>query len=538
MGKIYLVDSENVGDIWVPLLVSSQEDDEVLVFYTTKSPHMNYENVRMLKETEKEADFIKCFEGSNALDFQLVSELGYRLSQNADREYVIVSNDTGFDAVVRYWSTRKMPVSRLSGKECHRMLTEKKQRVAKESGAAVEPEQEQTRAAGPEVEAEQVRETEQEAEAEQVRENGPEAEAEQVREIGPEAEAERGREQSKKPRSSKKSEPSKAGGKAGESGKPEASGKAGNAETSGNAEVIGKAEDAEKFGKAEPAEKAGLAGESGKPEVTGKAEDAEESGKAEVTGKAEDAETSGKSEPEENAGLAEESGKAEPAEKTGRAKRSRKSAKAVKAEKSEHMSEPDRSEKSQKSDKAKTQNAGNEKPDLTEEQSGQMTAMMDLKEEMSENPQSVSNATGQSEAPAKFGLDLNAERAILKTLCACISKENLVDFHNALVALLGEEEGKRLYQELKTNAEYASYWSELPAYGLKEKFDMYCKMVFDHSEYAKEPPEDFSGFLYQANGKRKNLNSLRAALQGHYGKDKGMKYYSLFKSHIKMMNRM
>lgn len=511
MGKIYLVDSENVGDIWVPLLVSSQEDDEVLVFYTTKSPHMNYENVRMLKETEKEADFIKCFEGSNALDFQLVSELGYRLSQNADREYVIVSNDTGFDAAVRYWSTRKMPVSRLSGKECHRMLTEKKQRVTKETGAAAEPEQEQTRAAGPEVETEQVRET------------GQEAEAEQVRETGPEAEAERGREQSKKPRSSKKSEPSKAGGKAGESGKPEASGKAGNAEISG---------------KAEPAEKAGLAGESGKAEVTGKAEDAEESGKAEVTGKAEDAEISGKSEPEENAGLAEESGKAEPAEKTGRAKRSRKSAKAVRAEKSEHMSEPDRSEKSQKSDKAKTQNAGNEKPDLTEEQSGQMTAMMDLKEEMSENPQSVSNATGQSEAPAKFGLDLNAERAILKTLCACISKENLVDFHNALVALLGEEEGKRLYQELKTNAEYASYWSELPAYGLKEKFDMYCKMVFDHSEYAKEPPEDFSGFLYQANGKRKNLNSLRAALQGHYGKDKGMKYYSLFKSHIKMMNRM
>ena len=493
MGKIYLVDSENVGDIWVPLLVSSQEDDEVLVFYTTKSPHMNYENVRMLKETEKEADFIKCFEGSNALDFQLVSELGYRLSQNADREYVIVSNDTGFDAAVRYWSTRKMPVSRLSGKECHRMLTEKKQRVAKESGAAVEPEQEQIRAAGPEVE------------TEQVRESGSEAEAEQVRETGQEAEAERGREQSKKPRSSKKSEPSKAGGKAGESGNPEASGKVGNAEESG---------------KAEPAENAGLAGESGKPEVTGKAEDAE---------------TSGKSESAEKAGLAEESGKAEPAEKTGRAKRSRKSAKA---EKSERMSEPDRSEKSQKSDKAKTQNAGNEKPDLTEEQSGQMTEMMDLKEEMSENPQSVSNATDQSEAPVKFGLDLNAERAILKTLCACISKENLVDFHNALVALLGEEEGKRLYQELKTNAEYASYWSELPAYGLKEKFDMYCKMVFDHSEYAKEPPEDFSGFLYQANGKRKNLNSLRAALQGHYGKDKGMKYYSLFKSHIKMMNRM
>ena len=550
MGKIYLVDSENVGDIWVPLLVSSQEDDEVLVFYTTKSPHMNYENVRMLKETEKEADFIKCFEGSNALDFQLVSELGYRLSQNAAREYVIVSNDTGFDAAVRYWSAREMPVSRLSGKECHRMLTEKKQRVAKESGAAAEPEQEQSRAAGSEAEAEQVwetgqeaeaeriretgaeaervRETGQEAEAEQVREIGAEAEAERVRETGPEAgqnkaagknleradgivedpEAEQDRERSKKPRSSGKSEPSKAGGKT---------------ETSGKSEVTGKAEAAEISGKSEPAENAGLAGESGKAEVTGKAETAETSGKPEASGKAEDAEISGKSEPAEN---------------TGRAKRSRKSAKAVRAEKSERMSEPDRSEKPQKSDKAKTQNAGTEKSDLTEKQSGQLTVMMDLKEEMSENPQSVPNATNQSEAPGKIGLDLNAERAILKTLCACISKENLVDFHNALVALLGEEEGKRLYQELKTNAEYASYWSELPAYGLKEKFDMYCKMVFEHSEYAKEAPEDFSGFLYQANGKRKNLNSLRAALQGHYGKDKGMKYYSLFKSHIKMMNRM
>lgn len=544
MGKIYLVDSENVGDIWVPLLVSSQEDDEVLVFYTTKSPHMNYENVRMLKETEKEADFIKCFEGSNALDFQLVTELGYRLSQNAAREYVIVSNDTGFDAAVRYWSARKMPVSRLSGKECHRMLTEKKQRVAKESGAAAEQEQEQSRAAGSEAEAEQVREIGQEAEAERiretgqeaerVRETGQEAEAEQVREIGSKAEAERvretgqeagqnkaagknleradgivenpeaerDRERSKKPRSSGKSEPSKAGGKA---------------ETSGKSEVTGKAEAAEITGKSEPAENAGLAGESGK---------------AEVTGKAETAETSGKS---EDAGI---TGKSEPSENTGRAKRSRKSAKAARAEKSEHMSEPDRSEKPQKSDKAKTQNAGTEKSDLTEKQSRQLTVMMDLKEEMSENQQSVPNATDQSEAPGKIGLDLNEERAILKTLCACISKENLVDFHNALVALLGEEEGKRLYQELKTNAEYASYWSELPAYGLKEKFDMYCKMVFEHSEYAKEAPEDFSGFLYQANGKRKNLNSLRAALQGHYGKDKGMKYYSLFKSHIKMMNRM
>ena len=125
MKRIYLVDSENVGDIWVPLLVASQPDEEVIVFYTQKSPHMNYENVRLLKETEKEAEFIKCFEGSNALDFQLVTQLGYLLCENQANSYVIVSNDTGFDAAVRYWKQRNMPVQRLSGKELNRRLQQK-----------------------------------------------------------------------------------------------------------------------------------------------------------------------------------------------------------------------------------------------------------------------------------------------------------------------------------------------------------------------------------------------------------------------------
>ena len=100
MKRIYLVDSENVGDIWVPLLVASQPDEEVIVFYTQKSPHMNYENVRLLKETEKEAEFIKCFEGSNALDFQLVTQLGYLLCENQANSYVIVTvtkDDYGSD---------------------------------------------------------------------------------------------------------------------------------------------------------------------------------------------------------------------------------------------------------------------------------------------------------------------------------------------------------------------------------------------------------------------------------------------------------
>lgn len=337
MKKIYLVDSENVGDIWVPLLVSAQPEDQVLVFYTQKSPHMNYENVRMLKETEKEAIFIKCFEGNNALDFQLVSELGYRLREDADCDYIIVSNDTGFDAVVRYWKAKEMPVGRLSGKECYRQLAGRKLR-------GEQKQQENTQEGG------------------ELHDDVKEPEH----------------------------------------------------------ELLNGTEDSEfrEEMQTEPKEQQPVQ------------DDVMEKGATEIS--------------------EEES----PAEET---------------------------------------------------------------------------------PVEKVSVD---QDEVVKTLFRCISKENLVDFHNALVAFLGEEEGKALYQEIKGNAEYTTYWSSLPESSQEEKFGIYCNLVFAHSEFAEAVPEDFAAFLLRSNGKRKNLNSLRAAMQGQYGKDKGMKYYSLFKSHIKIMNRM
>lgn len=315
MKKIYLVDSENVGDVWVPLLAASQGDEQVLVFYTQKSPHMNYENVRLLKETERGVVFIKCFEGNNALDFQLVTELGYRLRENTDCEYVIVSNDTGFDAAVRYWNERNMPVSRLSGKECFRQVTGKGKQTDRRTK-----------------------------------------------------------------------------------------------EKTGSENLLTEQET-----------------------------------------------TSGSS--TENCEPAEDTAKAEILQETV----------------------------------------------IGQEQSSMETA---------------------------------ADESTIKTLFCCISKDHLADFHNALVMFFGEEVGKELYQEIKGNPEWTVYWTKVPENSQKEKFEMYCRLVFEHSELADDYSQDFSAFLFKAKAKRKNLNSLRAALQGQYGKDKGMKYYSLFKSHIKIMNRM
>ena len=363
MKRIYLVDSENVGDIWVPLLVASQPDEEVIVFYTQKSPHMNYENVRLLKETEKEAEFIKCFEGSNALDFQLVTQLGYMLCENQENCYVIVSNDTGFDAAVRYWKQRNMPVQRISGKELSRRLQQK------------------TKTA-------------------ELLENSTEA------------------------------------------------------ATGQTAEFL-------------------------KYETEAATEQTAESMKNETV-------------------TAEEQVQTE------------------KYAESEEMSEPEEIQMEMPDEIMR--------PDETADGNQQ--------------DEELSDADPEKNIMVKTPEISKEQDEVIRSLLTCISKDRLADFHNALVLFFGEEIGKELYQEAKNSSAYAICRENQNAISEEEKFDVYCQTVFAYSDPKLDCPEDFSSFLYKANAKRKNLNSLRAALQGHYGKDKGMKYYSLFKSHIKIMNRM
>ncbi len=119
---VYMVDSENVNDAWIRLVSNMSDGDDLLVFYTDKSPHMSYEKViELTKLSDRPIEWIKCVEGSNALDFQLVTELGARVAVDPEYAYVIVSNDNGFDAAVRYWAQRGRDVRRMKSAECKQM---------------------------------------------------------------------------------------------------------------------------------------------------------------------------------------------------------------------------------------------------------------------------------------------------------------------------------------------------------------------------------------------------------------------------------
>lgn len=129
MPTVYLVDSENVNDVWIRLVTNLGARDEILVFYTDKSPHMSYEKVIELTSlSDRPIRWIKCVEGSNALDFQLVTELGARVATDPEHVFIIVSNDNGFDAAVKYWTQRGKDVRRMKSAECRQLARKRAER--------------------------------------------------------------------------------------------------------------------------------------------------------------------------------------------------------------------------------------------------------------------------------------------------------------------------------------------------------------------------------------------------------------------------
>ena len=114
MATIYYIDSENVGDTWIELLVQpNNSDSRFIVFYTGHSPRIAYPQAIQLMNATNKPEFIVCHEGNNGLDFQLVTYLGYELHANNSNEMIIVSNDTGFDTAILFWTERGMNVKRV-----------------------------------------------------------------------------------------------------------------------------------------------------------------------------------------------------------------------------------------------------------------------------------------------------------------------------------------------------------------------------------------------------------------------------------------
>jgi hypothetical protein len=104
--KIYLLDMENIPN---PTGINKlTHEDMAILFYADNTPAMKMDLLKTMMDTEARIICKHVHTGTrNALDFQLSSYLGYLIQQYPDATYIIISKDTGYDVVRKFWAQEK-----------------------------------------------------------------------------------------------------------------------------------------------------------------------------------------------------------------------------------------------------------------------------------------------------------------------------------------------------------------------------------------------------------------------------------------------
>lgn len=539
MKKTYFIDSENVGDNWISLLSVMDEKDEILVFYTAKSPHMTYRNIITLKQSDRDIKFIECYEGRNALDFQLATELGYRLRDIEDGEYIIVTDDNGYDAFVKYWKRRKMAVKRIHGKTCgilakeaaaqkenaegkalpaavdavealptkknaektSEILTQKKESedneiltkknaedkkeslVQKNAGAEKEPLMQKSAETEKDLPAQEAAETAKELPEQTTVETAKELPEQ------PTAETEKALPEQKV--TAMKNELSEQKTVEAEKEVPE--------QRSAEEEEALPGQNAAETQKELSVQKTAEI----KTVLPMKKESVEEN----ISGKQTDVSDSAKK--EEDAAEQKITGK-----KTSDKKNPAKNAADKKA-----------SDKKAVDKKSKANNQKQPKGEL-----------MILSEKNETLKVSAPENTAE-ELPKNHGTDEQIP-IHAKEILYIVGKENLQTLHEALRQIFGADAGKRYYTAFKPENAFHSFISRHQKLDLADRRKLYCSIVAELSEDEIYLPDDFSEFIMEVWPKKRNLNSFRASLEKKYTKAKGDQYYALIKAHIKILDKL
>lgn len=130
--SVFLIDYENVSASGLDGLESLTAADTVYIFYTENADRLTFSAHRRLLETAAQIRYYKVESGTkNALDFQLVTYLGYLIRESAEAAYYIISKDSGFDSVINFWSKQSIAVRRLPNLAVEAVTQEQEELLAK-----------------------------------------------------------------------------------------------------------------------------------------------------------------------------------------------------------------------------------------------------------------------------------------------------------------------------------------------------------------------------------------------------------------------
>ena len=112
---VYMIDYENVKTGGLNGISRLTESDHVIIFYSENANRLTFDLHQRLMASPAKIEYREVTVGGhNALDFQLVTYLGFLIAQNPTGPYLIISNDRGFDYVVNFWRKDGLSVGLLS----------------------------------------------------------------------------------------------------------------------------------------------------------------------------------------------------------------------------------------------------------------------------------------------------------------------------------------------------------------------------------------------------------------------------------------
>ncbi|MBR5405737.1 MAG: hypothetical protein IK107_05530 [Oscillospiraceae bacterium] len=101
--RLFLIDYENVNSSGMRGIGQVAPDDRVILFYSQAANTLSFEIMdEMMSANIVPERICLSHSGKNALDFQLVTFLGYLVAQKKADEYFIISCDAGYQSAITF----------------------------------------------------------------------------------------------------------------------------------------------------------------------------------------------------------------------------------------------------------------------------------------------------------------------------------------------------------------------------------------------------------------------------------------------------
>lgn len=100
----FLIDFENVKSTGLKGIEHLIESDDVYIFYSEYANTITFDVHHKINRSHANLKFFKSgIVAKNALDFQLISYLGYLIAQKKYKNYFVITGDRGFESAVSFW---------------------------------------------------------------------------------------------------------------------------------------------------------------------------------------------------------------------------------------------------------------------------------------------------------------------------------------------------------------------------------------------------------------------------------------------------